>query len=260
MRARLVFAAILFTSLASIAAPRVLKSEDDLRTMGFAKDRVIFVGETDHYDKTLQPTEIKILEAIDASNKAARKCLVLEADPQFDDAFQVLSKSTDAETLAKANAILDSHDLMTSSIHWIGDTYPLSQFEFAARHGWTVRSGDMLRGADYYEIANAETPPSEDWSNYHVIYLRNQFLAKRIVHLLKTDCDLAVVLYGSAHFTMTKAIPEFKVRITPVPTLLGKIPSTTIFAVNAKTYSWAAWMEDAPRIPERAPDAVFFIP
>jgi|GEM_PF-5373089 len=257
MMNRLIVLVALLSSFAAHAAPRVLSSDADLQAVDFSKDRVVFIGETDHFDSKLLPVEMKILEGIDASNKSARKCLLLEADPQFDEAFQVLSKSTAPDSLAKANAILDTHDLMTSTVHWIGDTYPLVQFEFAAKHGWTVRAGDMLRGKEYWDMVQNGNP-SDEWSDYHVIYLRNRFMAKRVAQLLKSDCDLVVGLYGATHLSAIKPLPTFKVQIIPVPTLLEKaaIRSTTVFAVNPKSVLSSMWT-NAPGQPRvREPDAI----
>lgn len=257
MKTRLPFLSVILASVTATAAPQMVTTEAALGALDFSKTKVIFIGETSHYDTSLQPVEVKILEAIDASNKAPRKCLLLEADSQFDEAFQVLSKSTSQDALAKANAILDTHDMMTESIHWIGDTYPLSQFEFAVKHGWTVRSGDMIHSnSDHSPIDDGK--PEGEQSDYHIVYLRNQFMTKRITGLLKTDCNLIVGLYGATHLSYTAKLPSYKLDIVPVPMLLEKksIHSTSVFAVNPNDI--ATWSTPSPVI--HVPETIVALP
>lgn len=213
----------------------VIDTVERVRAMDFSRDKVIFIGESDHYDTSLLQVELEILGAISKSNPAKKKCLLLEAEPAFDQAFQVLSKSTSQASINEANAILDEQGQMGSTIDWFGATYPLDFFKFAIENGWIVRSGDKIRDPEYRRILRDENP-TDEWINYYEIYERNQFMASRIEELSKSECDLVVGLYGSQHLTQISVLPTFKVRNLPVPALLEKksIRSTTVIAANPR--------------------------
>lgn len=261
VRIALTLTFMILVSETSDAAPKVIESRAALQKLDFSKDRVVLIGETDHYDETLLSTEVKILEAIDSSNAANRKCLILEADSQFDEAFKILSKSTSPDALKKANQILDGYGLMPDAISWIGETFPLQQFRFAVARGWTVRSGDMLLSSEVRERVRNE-PANDDFRSYHVIYQRNQFLANRIIELLNSDCDLAVVIFGAAHFYSVGNLATYKVKVTPVPALLEQrsIRSKTIFAANPKSLSLNEWMKPMSTKLIRSPEIVVAFP
>lgn len=232
------------------SGPAVVQVGPQLDALDFSKTSLVFIGnsaEEGPESTVVTNIALKVAEAVDRAHPMKRKCLVLEADPVFDEHFKRLSLSPTAETVKEETAKLDTEGMKSVFTQWIGEVYPVRQFEFAKAHGWTVRSGDMHRGDDYWNII-AEGDVDPQWLDYHQMYLRDQYMADRLSDLLKSDCDVVVAFYGAAHLMESKTIEKYHVSYKPVPAMLldRGLPSVSVIAATPTTADFYKMFKDAP--------------
>jgi hypothetical protein len=231
--------------------PNFIDATEVGKLSGLADARLILMGDSAHYgpeSKIVEALAIKTLEQIDRENHGKRKCLALEAEPVFDSVFHALSTSATLATKESANAQLEKLGMGDVTIGWIGDVYTMSFFEFAQLHGWTVRSGDMHRSGEEL-IKSVGENVDQQWLAYHQMFLRNQYMLGRLKDLMKKDCDLVVSFVGSAHLERTEEIPDFKVRLDPLPVMLQRDHVKSLNLVLLTNHQDEAWIKVAPTSP-----------